>query len=106
MSTPTLADISAPLLALRVLLSEHAALPAGMIHVHAVFPGQLDVSLHDDLAGFETWRTVLGISPELVTCRTQSDGRTWVLKAGTDYAGARIELTGYADIPQPDGGAA
>ncbi|WNI15723.1 hypothetical protein [Actinacidiphila sp. ITFR-21] len=104
MSPATLADVSTPLLALRVLLSEHPALPAGMIRVSSIFPGQLDIGLHDDLGGFETWRAALGISPDLVTCHTQNDGRTWVLKAGAIFAGARIELTGFADVPQPDGG--
>lgn len=98
--TPTLADMSAALLAVRVLLSEHAGLPGGQIRVSDIFPGQVDVSLHEDLSAFETWRAALGIAPDLVTCGTQSGGRTRVLKAATDYAGARICLTGFSEVPQ------
>lgn len=102
--TPTLADVHAPVLALRVLFSELSGLPAGQIRVSDIYPDQLDVSLHDDLSAFETWRTALGIAPDLVTCRTQGDGRTWVLKAQVDYAGARVCLTGYSTVATPDGG--
>ncbi|MBM9505041.1 hypothetical protein [Actinacidiphila acididurans] len=101
---PTLAEVSEPLLALRALLSEHSNLPAGTIGVTSLFPDRLDVSLHNDLSAFETWRSRLGIDPHTVTCRTQGNGRTWVLKATCDYAGVRIELTGYSDVPEQAGG--
>jgi hypothetical protein len=103
---PTLADVRAPLLALRVLVSEFPGLPAGTVRVSDVYPDRLDVSLHDGLDTFEAWREALGIAPGLVTCGTQNAGATWVLKAFSDYAGARVCLTGFADVAAPTGGAA
>jgi len=100
----TLAEVSAPLLALRVLLAEFPALPAGSINISDIFPDRVDVTLHDDMGAFESWRAALGIDPATATCDTQSIGRTWVLKASADYAGARICLTGFAAVPGADGG--
>ncbi|MBM9505305.1 hypothetical protein [Actinacidiphila acididurans] len=101
-ATVTLADVSGPVLALRLLLSEHPDLPAGTIRFSDLSPDRLDVWLHDDLRAFETWRAVLGIDPHAVTCDTQSDDRTWVLKATGEYAGVRIELTSFSDVPAPE----
>jgi len=108
MSVPAplaLSALSAPLTALRLLATEHADLPAGQIRLSDLFPEQLDVSLHDDLGAFETWRAALGIAPDLVTCGVQSSTRTRVLKAVIDYAGARLCLTGYSPVLQQDRGA-
>jgi hypothetical protein len=104
--TRTLRDLAAPLLAARALLSEFADLPSGMMHVTDVFPDRLDLSFHDGLDAFETWREALGIAPASVTCGEQSGGRTRVLEAQCTYAGARIRLTGFAEIPHAPGGAA
>lgn len=108
MSEPTvrkLRDLAVPLLALRVLLSEFPDLPSGYFRVSDIYPDQLDMSLHDNLAAFERWRDALGIAPESVTCGDQSGGRTRVLEAECDYAGARIRLTGFSTIPEHAGGA-
>ncbi|TSB26721.1 hypothetical protein FNJ62_10530, partial [Streptomyces benahoarensis] len=64
---PTLADLSVPLAALRLLAADHPALPAVEVDVTPVFPRELTLRIHDDFGAFETWRTALGISPEAVT---------------------------------------
>ena len=73
-----------------------------------VFPDRLERSFHCGLPDFEVWREALGISPDAVVYREQGDGRTRVLKASADFAGAALELTGYGDAcaPEPVGGAA
>lgn len=101
----TLAEVGAPLLALRVLVSELPGLPAGTVRVSDIYPDRLDVTLYDDLSGFETWRATLGIDPEQVTCDTQAAGRTWVLTAAGEYAGVTVHLTGFADVPETGGAA-
>jgi hypothetical protein len=106
MDATTLRDMAAPLAALRVLLSDFAALPAGWVRVSDHYPDRLELSFHDNLGAFETWRDALGIAPESVTCGEQGDGRTRVLKAEVDYAGARVALTGYSAIYHTAGGAA
>lgn len=98
-SLPTLADVRAPLLALRMLLTELPDLPAGTVRVSDVYPDRLDVTLHNDLSLFEIWREALGIAPGLVTCGTQNSGGTWVLTVSADYAGATVCLTGFSRVP-------
>ncbi|MFH0520270.1 hypothetical protein ACHBTE_24230 [Streptomyces sp. M41] len=104
----TLDGLVVALRSLRLLAVDFGHLPAPCVDVSTYFPDRLALSFHDDLAGFETWREALGIAPDAVSHRTQSDGRTRVLKATADYAGAALELTAFADIavPVPVGGAA
>lgn len=101
-------DLVVPLRALRLLAADFGHLPVPSVHVSPVYPDRLEVSLHSGLPGFEAWREALGIAPDAVTCREQSDGRTRVLRALIPYAGAVLELVGYGDVcaPVPVGGAA
>lgn len=99
MSAPTLAVLSAPLLVLRMFSAEFSHLPAPCVSVSTVYPDRLDLSFHNDFGGFEAWREALGIAAESVSHHVQGDGRTRVLEAEADYAGARLSLTGFAKIP-------
>ncbi|GGR40869.1 hypothetical protein [Streptomyces netropsis] len=102
MSAPALSALNAPLLALRQFSAEFAHLPAPTLGVSTIFPDRLELSFHDDLAGFEAWRSALGILPSSVNYREQSGGRTRVLTAETGCADARVRLIGYADVPARD----
>jgi hypothetical protein len=104
MSSPTLASLNAPLLALRVFCAEFAHLPAPTLGVSTIFPDLLELSFHDNLAGFEAWRVALGLAPECVSYHEHSGGRTRVLTAQAGYAGAQVRLLGYAEIPARGGG--
>jgi hypothetical protein len=97
----TLDDLAVPLRALRLLTVDFGHLWAPCVQVSTVYPDRLELSFHDDSAGFEAWREALGIAPDAVAHGTQSDGRTRVLKATADFAGAVLELTGYAQITHP-----
>ncbi|MFE2303293.1 hypothetical protein ACFXAW_34445 [Streptomyces sp. NPDC059445] len=97
----TLDDLAVPLRVLRLLAADFGRLPAPTVHVTTVWPDRLELEFHDDLAGFEAWRDTLGIAPDAVTHTTQSAGRTRVLHAHTEYAGARLALVGYGRIPAP-----
>ncbi|MFF8281024.1 hypothetical protein ACF05T_34070 [Streptomyces lateritius] len=98
MSMPPLKALNAPLLALRVFSVEFAHLSAPCLSVSTVYPDLLELSFHDDLGGFEAWRDALGLTPESVSYHEQGT-HTRVLTAETDYAGARLRLTGYGRIP-------
>jgi hypothetical protein len=98
MTTLPLESLGAALLALRVLSAEYPDLPAPCVSVSTVYPDRLDLALHDDLSAFEAWREALGIDPGAVAYGEQSGGRTRVLSALTDYAGARIRLTGFGTV--------
>ncbi|MGY4990414.1 hypothetical protein [Streptomyces nigrescens] len=102
MSTPTLSALGAPLLLVRIFSAEYSHLPAPCLDVSTVYPDLLTLSFHNDLSGFETWRDALGIAAESVSHHVQCDGRTQVLEAKADYAGARLHLVGYAKIPAPE----
>ncbi|GGT54268.1 hypothetical protein [Streptomyces purpureus] len=95
----TLDGLAVPLRVLRLLATDFGHLPAPAVHLSGIFPNRLELSLHDDLAEFETWRDALGIAPDAVKHSTQSDGRTRVLKASVEYAGAELELVAYARVP-------
>lgn len=104
----TLGGLAVALRALRLLAVDFSHLPAPDVHASPVFPDRLELSFHCGLPDFEVWREALGISPDAVVYREQGDGRTRVLKASADFAGAALELTGYGDAcaPEPVGGAA
>ncbi|MEU3750984.1 MULTISPECIES: hypothetical protein [Streptomyces] len=99
MSPLTLADLSAPLMTLRMLGAEFPHLPAPCVTVSTVYPERLELSFHDDFAGFEAWREALNIAPESVVHRVQVGGQTGVLRVRATFAGAELELTGYAKVP-------
>ncbi|MDP9609594.1 hypothetical protein [Streptomyces demainii] len=95
-------DLAVPLRVLRLLAADFGHLPAPEeIYVSTIYPDRLELRFHDDLANFEAWRDALGIVPDHVVYREQGGGRTRVLKASGDYAGAVLELTGYGDVPAP-----
>ncbi|MBM4794604.1 hypothetical protein HXP44_21695 [Streptomyces sioyaensis] len=102
MSTPTLSALGAPLRLLRMFSTEYPHLPAPCLDVSTVYPDLLTLSFHSDLGGFEAWRDALSIAVETVSHHVQGDGRTQVLEAEADYAGARLHLVGYAKIPAPE----
>ncbi|MEV7830330.1 hypothetical protein AB0P12_06830 [Streptomyces subrutilus] len=95
----TLSSLDAPLRVLRLFGAEVPHLPAPCVRVTTIYPDQLELAFHDDLAAFEAWREALQIAPESVSRGVQSGGRTHVLEAEVDYAGARLRLVGYAAIP-------
>lgn len=97
----TLDDLTVPLRALRLLAADFGHLSAPAVSVSTIYPDRLELSFHDDLAGFEAWRDALGIPPEAVVYREQSDGRTRVLTASADRAGTVVDLVGYGDITAP-----
>ncbi|WEH40588.1 hypothetical protein [Streptomyces sp. AM 2-1-1] len=102
MTAQTLTDFAAPLRLLRLLAVEHAELPAPDVALSTWFPDRLELTFHDDFAGFEAWRDALGIDPAGVSYGVQSGGRTAVLKVHTEYGGAEVHLTGFADVPTAD----
>ncbi|MGI5455873.1 hypothetical protein ACQEWB_22365 [Streptomyces sp. CA-249302] len=98
----TLDDLAAPLRALRLLATDFGHLPAPTVRMSPIFPNQLELAFHDDLSGFEAWREALAIAPDAVRYHTQGeDGLTCALHAGTEYAGAALELVGYGDVLAP-----
>ncbi|WUR81354.1 hypothetical protein OG967_22380 [Streptomyces phaeochromogenes] len=97
----TLDDVAVPLRALRLLASDFGQLPAPDVHVSTTYSERLELAFHDDLPGFEMWREALGVAPDAVSYREQGDGRTGVLRASVEYAGAVVQLTGYADVVAP-----
>ncbi|MEU7178820.1 MULTISPECIES: hypothetical protein [Streptomyces] len=99
MSTLTMTDLAAPLRALRLIASDFPDLPALEARVSTVYPDRLDLSVYDDLSAFDAWRAALGILPESVTYGEQSGGRTRVLSAFAEYAGARLRLVGFSEAP-------
>ncbi|MER5938445.1 hypothetical protein ABT121_14110 [Streptomyces sp. NPDC001928] len=103
----TLDDLAVPLRALRMLVAGFGHLPAPFVTVSTIYPDRLELTFYDDLSAFEAWREALGISPEAVIYREQSDGRTRVLTTSAERADTIVDLVGYGDIiaPQPVGAA-
>ncbi|MFI9825485.1 hypothetical protein ACIHFC_34355 [Streptomyces sp. NPDC052013] len=101
-------DLAVPLRALRLLAVDFSHLPAPDVQVSPIYPNRLELRFHSGLPDFEVWREALGIPPGEVVYREQGEGRTRVLKASADFAGAALELTGYSDVCvlEPVGGAA
>ncbi|MFJ5802974.1 hypothetical protein [Streptomyces decoyicus] len=102
----TMADLATPLRLLRLLAVDHPDLPAVNVDVSTIFPNQLELVSHDDFHAFEAWRSALGIQPETITYAEQSGGRTRLLRAAVDYAGARLCLVAYSSTHRQAGGEA
>ncbi|QDY77535.1 hypothetical protein [Streptomyces qinzhouensis] len=101
MSTLPLTDLSVPLRALRLIGSEFAHLPAPDVSLTPIYPDRLELSFHGDgFAEFEVWREALNLAPDDVVHRVQNGGETGVLSVHGVFAGARIELVGYAPVPE------
>ncbi|MFE5977900.1 hypothetical protein ACFQ64_37695 [Streptomyces sp. NPDC056460] len=99
MSPLTLADLSAPLMALRTLGTDFPHLPAPCVAVSTVYPERLELSFHDNFGGFEAWREALDIASGSVVHRVQAGGQTGVLRVHVMFGGAELELVGYAKVP-------
>ncbi|MFD3544454.1 hypothetical protein ACFWUW_02350 [Streptomyces sp. NPDC058655] len=97
--TLSLKGLDVPLRALRLLAADHPHLPAPAVSVSTIYPDRLELSFHDGLGAFETWRDALRITPDRVEHSVHAGGRTQVLTAEVDYAGARLCLIGYAKAP-------
>ncbi|ROV69172.1 hypothetical protein [Streptomyces globisporus] len=104
MSAPTMSGLSAAVTALASLMARFPDLPAVDVHVSTIFPDQLELSAHNDLAAFEAWREALDITPGAVVHKVQSRGTTRVLDAHAVFTGARLRLVGYSVIPAPVAG--
>lgn len=97
----TVAEQRVALAALAQLSAAFGHLPGAHFSLSTIFPNQVDISLHDGLNDFEPWREALGIPAEDV--QIQSRKTAMNLKAVTTFAGAKVELVGYADpLPARD----
>ncbi|MFI8454198.1 hypothetical protein [Kitasatospora sp. NPDC085464] len=94
--------------ALMAILTTHADLPAPRFELwetHAPDSPSptwgLRATLHDNLAGFEQWRSALDLDPAAVKHK-HNYGSTlaWLVVTGTAY-GAPIELAGFYTLPEP-----
>lgn len=106
MSEPsTFNTLAGPLRVLRLLAADFGHLPAPDIGLTRVYPDRLTLRFHEGLDTFEAWREALGVPPETVTHKVQTNGMTRVLTASATYADADVRLYGYTDVPAGDGGA-
>ncbi|WP_217197067.1 hypothetical protein [Streptomyces buecherae] len=110
MNAATVKELATPLCALRLLATDFTHLPAPNIGVSTIFPGRLELSFHGDaedlggFAAFETWRQALGVEPDAVEFSVQSGGRTHVLSAYAEFAGASVRLVAYGPGPMASAG--
>ncbi|MFI0897085.1 hypothetical protein [Streptomyces sp. NPDC020983] len=96
MTAKTTAEQLPALEALIVIGRTFAHLPAITINLSPIYPGEIVLSVHDDLAAFEQWRTALGIAEGDVDHQQRPRSTHMVLKARTTFARATVELVGYA----------
>ncbi|MEU1787083.1 hypothetical protein ABZ553_14660 [Streptomyces sparsogenes] len=96
MAAGTLADLRKATEAAATIARVFPHLPPATVQVSSITPGQLDISLHDDLGDFEAWRVALGMLPEWVDQRPQP-GAMRLTVAGR-FAGVEVKLVGYAPL--------
>ena len=103
---PALTEQLAALEALIVIGRTFAHLPGAHLELNPLDPGLIVIRVHDDLDGFEQWRTALGIAADDIEYRQRPNSTHMTLKATTTFARATVELVGFAAaLPAPDGGA-
>jgi hypothetical protein len=77
-------------------------LPPADFGLSPITPDRLDISIHDNLSGFERWRTALGFPTSAVDYVPRRGHMT--VRATGQFAGATVELVGYAPpLPQVGG---
>jgi hypothetical protein len=97
-------NVSAPTLAVQLPAADALAqitaalghLPAADFGLSPITPDRLDISIHDNLDGFEQWRAALGIAAADVEHQQRPRSAHMTLRGRTTFAGATIELVGYA----------
>lgn len=93
----TVADQRMALEALSAILRVFGHLPGAHFGISTIYPDRVDISCHDGLADFELWRETLGIPAQSV--RFRCNDTTTNLTAPGSYAGASIQLNGFAPTP-------
>lgn len=96
MSARTLQGQRAALVALAQIAEAFGHLPAADFNLSPITPDELTISVHDDLDGFERWRRALGIPTADVDHQQRPGCGHMTLKATTAFAGAAVELIGFA----------
>jgi hypothetical protein len=92
--------------ALAVIGRTFAHLPPTDVHLSTITPGELTLSIHNDLGAFEQWRTALGIAADDVEHQQRPRSAHMTLKARTTFARASVELVGFAPaLPAVEGAA-
>jgi hypothetical protein len=103
-SARTFADQLPAVDALAQITATMGHLPPADFGLSPITPDRLDISIHDNLDGFEQWRTALGIAAADVD-HCQRPGRSHMtLRGRTTFAGATVELIGYAPALPQNGG--
>lgn len=97
--THTLAAQQAALDAVAQLGRIHGHLPGATISLTDIWPSTVSISLDEHLDAFEAWREALGIPADAVEYTERPSGMN--LKAEGSFAGATVELSGYAPRLSP-----
>ncbi|MFJ6615418.1 hypothetical protein ACIQPT_34655 [Streptomyces sp. NPDC091289] len=92
----TLQAQGSPVLLLAYLHRENSYLPAAEFHLSPIYAERLEISLHDDLPGFEVWRVALGLEVPMPRNR---DETSWVVVDGV-VDDVRVRLTGFASADE------
>ncbi|WP_329368524.1 hypothetical protein OG896_23965 [Streptomyces sp. NBC_00669] len=92
----TLRDQRPALDALTQIAAALGHLPPADFNLSPITPGELTISVHDNLDGFERWRSVLGIPAGDIEYQQRPGSGHMTLKATTAFAGAAVELVGFA----------
>jgi hypothetical protein len=79
-------------------------LPPADFGLSPITPDRLDISIHDNLSGFEQWRAALGIAAADVEHQQRPRSAHMTLRGRTTFAGATVELVGYAPALPVNGG--
>lgn len=90
-SIPQVRDQAGPILLLARLHQTLGQLPAAKFDLSYVYPDRLSISVHNDLAAFEMWRTALGLG---APTDQHHEGTSWLLTEGT-VQDVPVRLTGF-----------
>lgn len=100
----TASDQAAALRTILTLAEQHPTLPAAYTVITPGFPDQVDVQLGGP-GELEAWRVALGVAPEHVRFRPESD--RCYLRFTTQINGVTLKAyTAFAAVPETSGSAA
>jgi hypothetical protein len=91
-----MADQAAAIEVLAVIGRTFAHMPPVDINLSPITPGELTLSIHNDLGAFEEWRTALGIAADDIEHQQRPRSSHMTLKGRTVFARVDVELVGYA----------
>ncbi|MYR28646.1 MULTISPECIES: hypothetical protein [unclassified Streptomyces] len=81
---------------IQALITQHPNLPAADLQAGRVYPGTVEVSIHEGFVHWEQWREALGVDPAETSYRQHSGFAS--VEGWAKVGGLSVRLVGYGAL--------